>query len=98
MTLMTERPITISGTEPPSFEGLLNALDQLDLPDGYRAEIIKGNIVVSPKVTSSIRRPSCSSSQAPSVRTDRTSTPRTSGRWRPTATASTEKASPSSPS
>ena len=48
MTLMTERPITISGTEPPSFEGLLDALDKLDLPDGYRAEIIKGNIVVSP--------------------------------------------------
>jgi len=48
MTLMTERPITISGTEPPSFEGLLDALDQLDLPDGYKAEIIKGNIVVSP--------------------------------------------------
>ncbi|MGW3651026.1 Uma2 family endonuclease [Streptomyces sp. NPDC000878] len=48
MTLMTERPITIRGTEPLSFEGLLDALDQLDLPDGYRAEIIKGNIVVSP--------------------------------------------------
>ncbi|MEW2121905.1 Uma2 family endonuclease [Streptomyces sp. NPDC005474] len=48
MTLMTERPITISGTEPHSFEGLLDALDQLDLPDGYKAEIIKGNIVVSP--------------------------------------------------
>ncbi|WP_105973044.1 Uma2 family endonuclease [Streptomyces geranii] len=48
MTLMTERPITIRGTESPSFEGLLDALDQLGLPDGYRAEIIEGKIVVSP--------------------------------------------------
>jgi Uma2 family endonuclease len=48
MTLMTERPITIRGTESPSFEDLLDDLDKLDLPDGYRAEIIKGNIVVSP--------------------------------------------------
>lgn len=48
MTLMTERPITISGTESPSFEGLLDALDELYVPDGYKAEIIKGNIVLSP--------------------------------------------------
>ncbi|GAA0286153.1 Uma2 family endonuclease [Streptomyces turgidiscabies] len=45
---MTERPITTSGTETPSFEDLLDALDVLDVPTGYRAEIIKGNIVVSP--------------------------------------------------
>ncbi|MFI1360341.1 Uma2 family endonuclease [Streptomyces sp. NPDC020898] len=63
MTLMTERPITISGTEPPSFEGLLDALDELYVPDGYKAEIIKGNIVVSPwskgyysRVMKSVRR------------------------------------------
>ncbi|MFD3617031.1 Uma2 family endonuclease [Streptomyces sp. NPDC058676] len=49
MTLMAERPITISGTtESPSFEDLLGALDELYVPDGYKAEIIKGNIVVSP--------------------------------------------------
>ncbi|MCG7203746.1 Uma2 family endonuclease [Streptomyces arenae] len=47
MTLMTERP-TISGTEPDSFEDLLDALDELDVPDGYKAEIIKGSIVLSP--------------------------------------------------
>lgn len=47
MTLMTERP-TISGTEPRSFEELLDDLDELIVPVGYKAEIIKGNIVVSP--------------------------------------------------
>jgi Uma2 family endonuclease len=47
MTLMLERP-TIGGTEPPSFEALLDLLDELNVPDGYKAEIIKGNIVVSP--------------------------------------------------
>ncbi|GGK97822.1 Uma2 family endonuclease [Streptomyces flaveus] len=47
MTVMLERP-TISGTEPPSFEGMLDALDELHVPDGYKAEIIKGNIVLSP--------------------------------------------------
>ncbi|GGN06950.1 Uma2 family endonuclease [Streptomyces fuscichromogenes] len=46
MTLMTERP-TISGTEPDSFEDLLDTLDELDVP-GYRAEIIRGSIVLSP--------------------------------------------------
>ncbi|WP_078914030.1 Uma2 family endonuclease [Streptomyces sp. NRRL S-37] len=44
---MAERP-TINGTEPNSFEGLLRTLDELDVPDGYKAEIIRGNIVVSP--------------------------------------------------
>ncbi|MFC8518234.1 Uma2 family endonuclease [Streptomyces sp. NPDC057257] len=47
MTLMTERP-TISGTEPRSFEALLNDLDELIVPDGYKAEIIRGSIVLSP--------------------------------------------------
>ncbi|MGW1744993.1 Uma2 family endonuclease [Streptomyces sp. NPDC002092] len=46
MTLMTERP-TISGTEPHSFEDLLDTLDELDVP-GYRAEVIRGSIVLSP--------------------------------------------------
>ncbi len=46
MTLMTERP-TISGIEPHSFEDLLDTLDELDVP-GYRAEIIRGSIVLSP--------------------------------------------------
>ncbi|WP_406169132.1 Uma2 family endonuclease [Streptomyces sp. NBC_00996] len=47
MSLMLERP-TISGTDPHRFEGLLDALDELNVPDGYTAEIIRGNIVVSP--------------------------------------------------
>ncbi|MEU3994831.1 Uma2 family endonuclease [Streptomyces fungicidicus] len=47
MTVMAERPTT-RGTEPDSFEGLLNTLDELDVPDGYTAEIIRGSIVVSP--------------------------------------------------
>ncbi|WP_328359994.1 Uma2 family endonuclease [Streptomyces sp. NBC_00445] len=47
MTLMTERP-TISGTEPRSFEALLDDLDELIVPDGYKAEIVRGRIVLSP--------------------------------------------------
>ncbi|WP_181804517.1 Uma2 family endonuclease [Streptomyces shenzhenensis] len=47
MTLMTERP-TISGTEPDSFEELLDVLDELNLRDGFKAEIYRGKIVVSP--------------------------------------------------
>ncbi|WP_181383399.1 Uma2 family endonuclease [Streptomyces sp. NWU339] len=47
MAAMAERP-TISGTEPYDFEELLDTLDELDVPDGYKAEIIRGNIVVSP--------------------------------------------------
>ncbi|MFG2130735.1 Uma2 family endonuclease [Streptomyces sp. NPDC048751] len=44
---MAQRP-TMSSTEPPSFEDLLNDLDRLDVLDGYKAEIIRGNIVISP--------------------------------------------------
>lgn len=47
MTLMTERP-TIGGTGPRNFEALLSDLDDLVVPVGYKAEIIKGNIVLSP--------------------------------------------------
>ncbi|CAL9532691.1 Uma2 family endonuclease [Streptomyces sp. enrichment culture] len=47
MTVMAERP-TMSGTEYQGFEGLLTALDELVVPDGYRAEILRGSIVVSP--------------------------------------------------
>ncbi|MFC5953077.1 Uma2 family endonuclease [Streptomyces pratens] len=47
MTVMAERP-TASGTELGDFEELLDLLDELDVPDGYKAEIIRGNIVVSP--------------------------------------------------
>ncbi|NUQ97775.1 MAG: Uma2 family endonuclease, partial [Streptomyces sp.] len=41
MTLMTERP-TISGSEPENFEELLDILDELNVPDGYKVEIIRG--------------------------------------------------------
>ncbi|MEU6818863.1 Uma2 family endonuclease [Streptomyces sp. NPDC046860] len=44
---MTERP-TMSGTGPRDFEALLSDLDDLVVPVGYKAEIIKGNIVLSP--------------------------------------------------
>lgn len=48
MTLMAERPV-ISGTEPRSeFEELLDVLDELHVPDGYKAEIIRGSIILSP--------------------------------------------------
>ena len=48
MTLMAERPV-MSGTKPGSdFEELLGVLDELNVPDGYKAEIIRGSIVVSP--------------------------------------------------
>lgn len=43
---MLGRP-TIDGTDPRRFEELCEALDELDVPDGFKAEIIKGNIVVS---------------------------------------------------
>ncbi|MFI9345973.1 Uma2 family endonuclease [Streptomyces sp. NPDC052773] len=46
MTLMTERP-TASGTEAGSFEELLDTLDKWDVP-GFRAEVIRGSIVLSP--------------------------------------------------
>lgn len=41
MTVMAERPTT-SGTESHDFEELLDTLDELDVPDGYKAEIIRG--------------------------------------------------------
>ncbi|MER7477577.1 Uma2 family endonuclease [Streptomyces sp. NPDC126510] len=48
MTLMAERPV-ISGTEPRGdFEELLGLLDELNVPNGYKAEIVRGSIVVSP--------------------------------------------------
>ncbi|MEU0070778.1 Uma2 family endonuclease [Streptomyces sp. NPDC006332] len=48
MTSMAERPITISDTGSPSFEDMLVVLEELYVPAGFMAEIIRGNIVVSP--------------------------------------------------
>ncbi len=47
MTVMAERPTT-HGTELGDFEEMLALLDELELRDGFKAEIIRGNIVVSP--------------------------------------------------
>jgi Uma2 family endonuclease len=45
---MAERPV-VSGTKPRNeFEELLDLLDELNVPDGYKAEIIRGSIVMSP--------------------------------------------------
>ncbi|GAA1432416.1 hypothetical protein GCM10009601_53300 [Streptomyces thermospinosisporus] len=47
MTVMAERP-TIGDNDSPSFDELLATLDELVVPDGYKAEIIRGSIVLSP--------------------------------------------------
>ncbi|MFI2613567.1 Uma2 family endonuclease [Streptomyces sp. NPDC018584] len=47
MTVMLERPTT-DGTDPHRFEELRRALEELSVPAGFNAEIIRGNIVVSP--------------------------------------------------
>ncbi len=47
MTVMAERPTT-HGTELGDFEEMLALLDELELRDGFKAEIIRG--------TSSCRR------------------------------------------
>ncbi|WP_338057931.1 Uma2 family endonuclease [Streptomyces abyssalis] len=49
---MLERPTSSTPIEtpdgPPGFEALCRTLLSMDVPDGYRAEIIGGNIVMSP--------------------------------------------------
>ncbi|MEV7089611.1 Uma2 family endonuclease [Streptomyces sp. NPDC093085] len=47
MTVMLEHR-TIDSGDPRRFEELCTALDELNVPDGFKAEIIRGNIVVSP--------------------------------------------------
>ncbi|MCZ7460382.1 Uma2 family endonuclease [Streptomyces sp. WMMC940] len=49
MTLMLERPTTIEAARgTPQFEALCDTLLSMEVPDGYRAEIVRGNIVMSP--------------------------------------------------
>ncbi|WP_419998546.1 Uma2 family endonuclease [Streptomyces boninensis] len=48
MTVMIERETAIADGVPDGFEELCQVLEGLVLPDGYKAEIIRGNIVVSP--------------------------------------------------
>ncbi|MEI5103815.1 Uma2 family endonuclease [Streptomyces sp. PmtG] len=46
---MTERPT--AAIEPPlgeAFEDMLRLVEELNTPDGYKAEVIRGKIVVSP--------------------------------------------------
>ncbi|MEU6868690.1 Uma2 family endonuclease [Streptomyces sp. NPDC046876] len=55
---MTERPTPVETTErptpietpapPPTFERLLHMVEEMDTPDGFKAELIRGKIIVSP--------------------------------------------------
>ncbi|MGE7389663.1 Uma2 family endonuclease [Streptomyces sp. NPDC004126] len=46
---MIERPRPIGTTEgEPAFEDVLRTVEEMDTPDGHKAELIRGKIVVSP--------------------------------------------------
>ncbi|MFF8974056.1 Uma2 family endonuclease [Streptomyces sp. NPDC014995] len=45
---MTERPPGIGAPPTGSFEEMLRIVEELDTPAGYKAELIRGKIVVSP--------------------------------------------------
>jgi Uma2 family endonuclease len=45
---MTERPTAIEAPEPGAFEDMLRIVEEMDTPVGYKAELIRGKIVVSP--------------------------------------------------
>jgi Uma2 family endonuclease len=48
MTVMIERPTIRPPTQPTSFDELTELLEELDVPEGFRAEIFGGSIVVTP--------------------------------------------------
>ncbi len=48
MTTMIERPASIDASPSGDFESQLRIVEELDTPDGYKAELIRGKIVVSP--------------------------------------------------
>lgn len=48
VTVMTERPRAIDTPPNGSFEDMLRIVEGLDTPAGYKAELIRGKIVVSP--------------------------------------------------
>ncbi len=48
MTIMAERPTAIDAAQPGAFEDMLRIVEQMDTPAGYKAELIRGKIVVSP--------------------------------------------------
>ncbi|MEU9473833.1 Uma2 family endonuclease [Streptomyces avermitilis] len=45
---MTERPAAIKAPPAGAFEDMLRIVEELDTPEGYKAELIRGKIVVSP--------------------------------------------------
>jgi hypothetical protein len=45
---MTERPAAIEAPPSGAFEDMLRIVEELDTPEGYKAELIRGKIVVSP--------------------------------------------------
>ncbi|MFJ8104617.1 Uma2 family endonuclease [Streptomyces sp. NPDC096132] len=45
---MTERPRAIDAPSSGSYEEMLQIVEEMDTPVGYRAELIRGKIVVSP--------------------------------------------------
>ncbi|NXY97014.1 Uma2 family endonuclease [Streptomyces sp. BR123] len=45
---MIERDNTIEAPSPPTFEDLLRTVEEMHTPDGFKAELIRGKIVVSP--------------------------------------------------
>lgn len=47
MTIMTERATPIDALTP-TFESLLRTVAEMNTPDGFKAELIRGKIVVSP--------------------------------------------------
>lgn len=48
MTIMSERATPIERAAPPTFETLLRTVEEMDTPDGFKAELIRGKIIVSP--------------------------------------------------
>ncbi|MFE3767579.1 Uma2 family endonuclease [Streptomyces sp. NPDC059104] len=45
---MTERATPMERAASPTFETLLRTVEEMDTPDGFKAELIRGKIVVSP--------------------------------------------------
>ncbi|MER6961444.1 Uma2 family endonuclease [Streptomyces sp. NPDC000618] len=45
---MTEHPTTIDTPPSGAFEDMLRIVEELDTPAGYKAELVRGKIVVSP--------------------------------------------------
>jgi Uma2 family endonuclease len=48
VAIMCERPASIDALAAGAFEDMLRTVEELDTPDGYKAELIRGKIVVSP--------------------------------------------------